>query len=95
MEFYFLIVILILIGVFVFLFKNKNTNIRPSYEKKSDLIASYEEELKSIINDNQHNKELLKTKKMQYLKTVSQELHNNIFFDENEVKQIIQRLASM
>ncbi len=95
MEYYFLIVVLILIGVFVFLFKSKGANVRPSYEKKSDLIQSYEDELKSIINDNQHNKELLKTKKMQYLKNISQELHNNIFFDETEVKQIIQRLASM
>ncbi|XPV67401.1 MAG: hypothetical protein ACNI25_08725 [Halarcobacter sp.] len=90
-----LIVLLLIVGgVLLYIFTNKKASIKPSYEKKSELVKSYEDGLKALINDNQHDKESLNQKKLEYIKNASKELHNNIFFDEAEVKQIIQRLAS-
>lgn len=91
---YLLILFLFVIGVLLYIFNNKKTEIKPSYEKKSELIRSYEDDLKALINDNQHDKNSLSNKKLEFIKNASKELHNNIFFDEAEVKEIIKKLAS-
>lgn len=48
------------------------------------IIAKYEKE-----------PEVLKEKKIEFLKQASSELYNNIFFEDNEAKALIQKLASM
>lgn len=86
---------LVLIILVIFLFKRNNTRYKPSTLKKSELIKKYEYDMLKIISKYENDKEELKKQKMQFLKTASHELHNNIFFDEDEAKQIVQKLASM
>jgi len=95
MEYLLLVLVLIIGAIVIFSLTKSKTEIRPSYEKKSELIKSYEDDLQEIIEKYQDDKELLNRKKIEFLKSSSKELHNNIFFDEDEVKQIIKKLASM
>ena len=48
-----------------------------------------------LISKYEKDKEELQIKKIEFLKIASNELHNNIFFDEHEAKAIIQKLASL
>lgn len=90
-----IILFLVLLVLVVLLFKRTTTNHKASALKKAELIKMYEYEMLKIIGKYEGDKELLSKKKIEYLKTASHELHNNIFFDEDEAKALIQKLASM
>lgn len=90
-----IILFLVISVLVVLLFKRTTTNHKASALKKAELIKMYEYEMLKIIGKYESNKELLSKKKIEYLKIASHELHNNIFFDEDEAKALIQKLASM
>lgn len=90
-----IILFLVLSVLVVLIFKRTNTNHRASTLKKAELIKKYEYEMLKIVTRYEKDKELLQQKKVEYLKVASHELHNNIFFDEDEATSIIKRLASM
>lgn len=77
-----------------YLFKKPTKNTKSAVIKKDELIKSYENEMHEIINRYKNDSAQLQKKKIEYLKLASHQLHNNIFFDEQEAKQIIKRLAS-
>lgn len=79
----------------VYLLQNKTKSSKSSALKKSELIQNYEDGMINIIRNHENDKEILQLKKVQYLKKASHELHNNIFFDAQEAKEIIQKLASL
>lgn len=91
----FIVIFLLLAGLAFLLLKRTNKNHKPSALKKDELIKKYEYEMLLIISKNEKDKNLLQKKKIEYLKSTSYELHNNIFFDESEAKAIIQKLASL
>lgn len=93
-SFLFIVIFLILAILIVFLFIRNNKQYKPSVIKKEELIKKYEYEMLKLISQYEKDKPLLQEKKIEYLKTASFELHNNIFFDEHEAKAIIQKLAS-
>jgi len=76
-----------------FLFKKSNSNVKAPAVKKDELIKSYEDEMREILLKYKDSEELQK-KKIEYLKYASHQLHNNIFFDAQEAKEIIKRLAT-
>lgn len=90
----FVVVFLVLSFLVFFLLKRTNSNHKPSALKKEELIKQYEYEMMKLISKHEKDKELLQQKKIEFLKTASYELHNNIFFDEHEAKALIQKLAS-
>jgi len=63
--------------------------------KKEDIIKQYEAKMKSLIEQyKDDNEELLKQKQL-FLQKVNNELVRNIFFDNNEIKNIIDRLLKL
>lgn len=94
------IIIFLLISVALFVlifkqFKKGTSNARPTALTKEDIISDYEKLVKDLIENNKDEKDVMLQKKSQLLKHISKDLHNNIFFDEKEAKEIIQKLASL
>lgn len=85
-----LLIILMVIVALVMFFKTKK-NIKSAHVKKSEIIENYEENLRLLLKESNN----LPEDKIKYLKQASSELGRNIFFDVNEVKAIISKLASM
>jgi hypothetical protein len=48
-----------------------------------------------LISKYEKEPEVLKVKKIEFLKQASSELHNNIFFEDKEAKALVQKLASL
>uniref|UniRef100_UPI0040471E7B hypothetical protein n=2 Tax=Aliarcobacter sp. TaxID=2321116 RepID=UPI0040471E7B len=81
--------------VYVFFKKSKSVVIRPSVVKKDELIQNYKDELLSILEKYEGNKELQFQEKIKFLKRVNYELSMNIFFEEKEAKNLIQELSNL
>ncbi len=90
-----IIVFLVLLALVFLLFKRTTTKHKASTLKKAELIKKYEYEMLMLIGKYEKDKELLQEKKIEFLKVASHELHNNIFFNEDEAKQLVQKLAAM
>jgi len=84
------IIVFSLLGIALFYFTKSSTKIKPSHVKKDELILVYEKRVKDFISK-KHSKE----EKILLIKTIHKELHNNIFFDDEETKQIILKLTSL
>jgi len=76
-------------------FKKSNKKAKPTSLTKEDIIDGYEKLVIDLINNNQDSKEVLLEKKSQLLKYISKDLHNNIFFSDEEAKEIVQKLAKL
>ena len=70
---------------------SENTEVRT----KQDIIDGYEKLILDVIENNKDDKKLMIEKKTQILKVVSKDLHNNIYFDDDEAKYIISKLAEL
>lgn len=93
-----LLLIILICAAFVLIVKNGlnlKTNTKSSAIKKSEIIQAYEEQMKTLLQNYAHDEIKCKEQKMIFLRHVSSELHRNIFFDEDEVKQIIEKLAHL
>jgi hypothetical protein len=90
---------LLLSAIFTFLFisfKRKNSSVLKSkVVKKDELIESYKLELQDILKEYEDNKELQMQERIKFLKRVNYELSMNIFFDENEAKELLQELSRL
>jgi len=93
-TFVYLIMIMLLVALIVILFKKSATKSKPAYLKKQEISKKYEYEMMKLISKYEKDKNLLSQKKIEFLKQASKELHNNIFFDEAEIKILISKLAS-
>jgi len=93
------IVALLLSALFTFIFisfKKKNSSLTKSkVVKKDELIESYKLELQDILKEYEDNKELQIQERIKFLKRVNYELSMNIFFDENEAKELLQELSKL
>lgn len=93
-----IIFLLLSIALFVLVFKqfkNNSVSNKPTALTKEEIILGYEKLVLDVVEKNKDNKDILLEKKSQLLKYISKDLHNNIFFDEKEAKEIIKRLASL
>lgn len=88
------VVIILLILIQKFLGK-QTKNVKPTHVKKDELIDSYENQMRETIAAYRTNKEELTKQKIQTLKRISNELSTNIFFDKDEVRNILQKLSNM
>jgi len=93
-TFVYLVMFILLVGLVVLLFRRSTINAKPSYLKKEEITKKYEYEMMKLISKYENDKDILSQKKIEFLKQASKELHNNIFFDEAEVKALISKLAS-
>lgn len=93
-----LIFILLFVALVILIsrqFKKNSHGSKPSSLIKEEIILGYEKLVLEIIEKNRDDKDSLIEKKSQILKYISRDLHNNIFFDEKEAKEIIQKLAAL
>lgn len=90
----FTLVFFIFIALIYLVFFRSNGYRKPKTLKKEELVAKYEYEMLQVIAKYESDAQLLKEKKLEYLKKASHELHNNIFFDEAEAKELVRKLAS-
>lgn len=93
MEIFFsIIAILILVGFLYFVLKPKKepkTKEQKQDEIRQDFLQRLNAELSGIDNPDERQ-----MKKIVLLKTFAKELEFNLFFDKDEVKTLIQELAS-
>lgn len=70
-----------IIGFVIYQITKINFQIKSSGIKKSEIINEYKNKLDALET---------KEEKVVYLKTINQELSRNIFFEQNEIREIIQ-----
>ena len=85
------IIIIIIIG-FLYLILKPKVKPKSKRQKQVEIIESYERKLKSELSGIE-DRTLLVKKKIALLKNFSAELHRNLFFDEDEARDIIEKLA--
>lgn len=90
-----LLIILVVIAIYLIVKKySKKRGSKPAYVKKAEITDSYRNKMRKIVSKYKNSDNLF-SQKSAYLKQVNAELHNNIFFTDQEVKEIIQELASI
>ena len=62
-------------------------------EKRAEIIAGYKAQLEKELSKYKDDKEAYLAKKSQLLKVFSTELSQNIFFDQDEIREILRELA--
>ena len=93
--FVYVVMFILLLGIILLLFKRSSANHKPSYLKKAEISKKYEYEMLKLISKYESDEQLLKSKKMEFIKQVNNELNNNIFFDEAAIKALITKLATL
>lgn len=91
-----LLIILIIMAFFLVIrhILKGQAGVKPVHIKKEEIIQSYKKQMFDLKEKYKYDEQTLKQQKMILLKHVNAELHRNIFFDEDEIKQIIQQLAA-
>ena len=86
--------ILALIFVILATLRGSNTKVvKTKEQKRVEIIATYKLELQKALEPLENNKDARIAKKSSLLKKFSDELSRNIFFDKNEIQEIILDLA--
>lgn len=88
---YIVLIFLLILLVFVLFYRKKE--VKTKEQKQQEIIDSYidkmQETLTPLKTDNYQKQ------KIALLQTFAKELEFNIFFDKNEVREIIKSLANM
>ena len=86
--------ILALIFVILATLRGSNTKaVKTKEQKRVEIIATYKLELQKALEPLENNKDARIAKKSSLLKKFSDELSRNIFFDKNEIQEIVLDLA--
>jgi flagellar basal body-associated protein FliL len=87
--------IIIILFVMVHTLKaNEKKVLKTKEQKKAEIIAQYRLDLKNTLASLENDKQAKMTKKTLMLKQFSDELSRNIFFDNDEIRDIILSLAN-
>lgn len=70
-------------------------NTKTTAVKKIEIIEYYEEKMYEILLRFKNDPAVLKQERLKFLKKVNQELSMNIFFNEEEAKDILNKLTNM
>ncbi|MEA3290584.1 MAG: hypothetical protein U9Q04_10445 [Campylobacterota bacterium] len=77
-------------------YKRKDgSSIRSTVLKKEDIIKNYEDELKEMMSPYEDDKKMQIKIKKEYLQKCNSELSRNVFFDEDEAKEVIEKLSQL
>ena len=90
-----LLIILIPLAIYLIINQNKQKNIKDTAVKKSEIIAEYKSQMQAVITQNAHDPQKQKEEKIKLLKKINHELSMNLFFDENESKEILNELLQI
>lgn len=86
-------ILIAVVGFYLFFYKKKQ--IKNPAVKKEEIIQEYENSMKELISKYSHDKKLLTQEKTKLLKKINYELSMNLFFDEEEAKQILNNLLKI
>jgi len=86
-----IIIVFIFLGLLYLIFK-PSAKRKSKKQKQAEIIASYKRKLDYGLSGIE-DRTLLLQKKIVLLKSYSEELNRNLFFDEEEVRELIQKLA--
>ena len=86
--------IVIFIIIIIVTMRSKSVDVvQSSEEKKTEIINSYKQELRDSLEPLAKDADARVAKKSELLKRFSQELSQNIFFDDEELREIILELS--
>ena len=74
---------------------NKKINVKTKGRKKDEIVSEYKTKLRSALAELSNDQEARLHQKTLLIKEYNNELSRNIFFDENEVKEIVVELSQM
>lgn len=93
MEIITIIAIVLITLVLFFIFKSgPSFAVKSPQVKKEQIIQDYMDELKTILGEYETKEEKTAQKKL-FLQKVNGELSRNIFFDEDEAKELLKKLS--
>jgi len=87
----------VMFGVLAFytLKNDEIEKIQTKEEKVHEIVNGYRKELRESLRALEDDKEAQKMKRLELLKKFNSELSRNIFFDDFEIKEIIEELSSL
>lgn len=88
------IVILLIVIAVTLISASKNKAVKTKEQKQAEILKNYQEELHSTLSKIDDNEEQ-KAKKTEMLKRFSNELSRNVFFDKDEVRNVIVKLSKI
>jgi len=91
----FVVIFLATLVVAYIVLRKTNHKIKQTAVKKEEIIAQYEIQLKSILEQYKDDKQSQLEQKNIFLKKCNNELSRNIFFTTEESATIIKRLAEI
>ncbi len=91
----FVVIFLATLVVAYIVLRKTNHKIKQTAVKKEEIIAQYETQLKSILEQYKDDKQSQLEQKNIFLKKCNNELSRNIFFTTEESATIIKRLAEI
>ena len=74
--------------------EDKAASVKTKVQKKAEIILEYKAKLKTALKDIKNDKELRIAQKTILIKEYNDELSRNIFFDSDEVREIILELSA-
>jgi len=86
-------IIILVVVILLTLMSGSKQQVQTKSEKRDQIISTYEKELEESLNPIKNDKEKYINKKSELLKKFSNELARNIFFENNEIKDIILHLS--
>ena len=94
---YSLLGIIVLVVIIAVVLKNGNvvSRVQTKEQKREEIINSYKKELQDELALLKDDKQKRVSKKTQLLQKFSNELSRNIFFEANEVREIILELSKI
>ena len=87
------LILFICLGFLYLLFK-PSRKLKTKEQKQAEILAGYRQEMDSELTKYVDDKNLFLEKKTALLKVFAEELNRNLFFDEDEVRALIQKLAN-
>jgi len=97
-----IIVFVIVIILFVYFYgdkvsfkKSKTNDIKSQESKKESIVNQYEIQMRKIIEKYKDDNEELLRQKQLFLQKVNSEIVRNIYFDNSEIKKVIDRLLRL
>ena len=84
------LLLLVVLGLLYMFFRQKKGIPKTKEQKQSEILYTYQEQMKHELMGLDGDD--LKKRKMTLLKKIADELNRNLFFDENETKNFIQKL---
>ena len=88
------IIILIVVIIVTFRAANNDIELKTKKQKKAEIIAQYKLELQKALNPLKDKQADRVAEKTAMLKKFSDELSRNIFFDKDEIREVLLELTN-